>query len=82
MVIETVEIKNFRNYPEIKVELSEGINILRGENAQGKTNFLEAVYLCGMAKSHRGNKENEMIFFEKEEAHIKILGKKKKHPLE
>ena len=49
-----------------------GINILYGENAQGKTNILEAIYLCGTTKSHRGSKDREIIRFNKDEAHIRI----------
>ena len=81
MQIESVEIENFRNYEYEKVVLDKGINILFGDNAQGKTNFLEAIYLCGLTKSHRGNKDNELIMFGKEEAHIKINAIKKGTPI-
>lgn len=81
MVIESVEIEKFRNYEYIKVNLDKGVNILYGDNAQGKTNFLEAVYLCSMTKSHRGNKDNELIMFNEEEAHIKINAIKKGTPV-
>ena len=61
MYIESLELKNFRNYEELSIVLDPGTNILYGDNAQGKTNVLEAVYLCGTTKSHRGSKDKEMI---------------------
>ena len=64
MYIESLELKNFRNYEELSIVLDPGTNILYGDNAQGKTNVLEAVYLCGTTKSHRGSKDKEMIRFE------------------
>ena len=63
MYIESLELKNFRNYEELSIVLDPGTNILYGDNAQGKTNVLEAVYLCGTTKSHRGSKDKEMIRF-------------------
>ena len=53
MYIESLELKNFRNYEDLSIVLDPGTNILYGDNAQGKTNVLEAVYLCGTTKSHR-----------------------------
>ena len=50
MYIESLELKNFRNYEELSIVLDPGTNILYGDNAQGKTNVLEAIYLCGSAK--------------------------------
>ena len=67
MYIESLELKNFRNYEELSIVLDPGTNILYGDNAQGKTNVLEAVYLCGTTKSHRGSKDKEMIRFEQDE---------------
>ena len=75
MYIESLELKNFRNYEELSIVLDPGTNILYGDNAQGKTNVLEAVYLCGTTKSHRGSKDKEMIRFERDEAHIRMRGK-------
>ena len=73
MIVQSVELENFRNYKELKLEFHEGINIFYGDNAQGKTNILEAVYLCCTNKSHRSSRDREMIRFEAEEAHIKML---------
>lgn len=71
MVIESIDLENFRNYKKLNMEFDCGTNILYGDNAQGKTNILEAVYLSGTSKSHRGSKDREMIQFQQEESHIK-----------
>lgn len=72
MIIESIELKNYRNYDELHMEFSPGTNILYGNNAQGKTNILEAVYVCCTTKSHRGSKDREMIHFHQDESHIKL----------
>ena len=72
MKIESIELVNFRNYDKLIVSLDQGTNLFYGDNAQGKTNILESVYLCGTTKSHRGSKDKEMILFGKEEAHIRM----------
>lgn len=77
MIIRSLELKNFRNYEEAHVEFSEGVNILYGDNAQGKTNILEAVYVGATAKSHRAGRDREMIRFGEEESHIKYFVEKK-----
>ncbi len=71
MFIEKLALNNFRNYSEEEISFSEGINILYGDNAQGKTNILEAIYMTATTKSHRGNKDKEIIRFGCEEAHIR-----------
>ena len=76
MYIESLELKNFRNYEDLSIVLDPGTNILYGDNAQGKTNVLEAVYLCGTTKSHRGSKDKEMIRFDQDESHIRMMVKK------
>ena len=63
MYIESLQLKNFRNYQSLDLRFDQGTNILYGENAQGKTNILEAVYMCGTTKSHRGSKDREVIQF-------------------
>ena len=72
MIIDSVQLKNYRNYEELHIQFSPGTNILYGNNAQGKTNILEAVYVCCTTKSHRGSKDKEMIRFQEEESHIKM----------
>ncbi len=72
MVIESMELINYRNYKSLHLDFSSGTNIFYGDNAQGKTNALEAIYVCATTKSHRGSKDREIIQFGKEEAHIKL----------
>ena len=80
MIIESIQLKNYRNYEKLHIQFNPGTNILYGNNAQGKTNILEAVYVCCTTKSHRGSKDKEMIRFHEEEAHIKINLQKKDVP--
>ena len=63
MFIESIELKNYRNYGELHMDFDPGTNVLYGDNAQGKTNILEAVYVCATTKSHRGSKDREIIEF-------------------
>lgn len=72
MIIESIELKNYRNYDTLHIQFSPKTNILFGNNAQGKTNLLEAIYVCSTTKSHRGSKDREMIRFQAEESHLKI----------
>lgn len=71
MFIKSLELENFRNYEALKIEFNKGTNILYGDNAQGKTNILEAIYLSSTTKSHKGSKDKDIVHFEKEEAHIR-----------
>ena len=73
MKIRSIELENFRNYGSLYLELDEGINILCGDNAQGKTNILEAVYTACTSKSQKLSKDKEMINFGADEAHIKTV---------
>lgn len=72
MWIEALECKNFRNYEGANVSFAPGINFLYGDNAQGKTNLLEAIYICSTSRSHKGSKGRDMIRFGEEEAHIRL----------
>lgn len=76
MYIESVQLKNFRNYESLELEFDQGTNIFYGDNAQGKTNILESLYLCGTTKSHKGSKDREIIRFEEEDAHIRMMVKR------
>lgn len=73
MKIESLKLKNFRNYDLLKLEFDEATNIFYGDNAQGKTNILEAVYLSGTTKSHRGAKDRDLIKFDQNESHIEAI---------
>ncbi|MCC8141211.1 MAG: DNA replication/repair protein RecF [Lachnospiraceae bacterium] len=76
MIIKSLELKNFRNYQDLYISFDEGTNILYGDNAQGKTNVLEALYVSGTTKSHKGSHDRDMIRFGEEEAHIRTVVEK------
>lgn len=78
MIIESIDLVNYRNYEKVHIELDPGINILYGDNAQGKTNVLESIYMCGTTKSHRGSKDKEIIKFGTRESHIRCFFDKNK----
>lgn len=71
MIVKSLELQNFRNYESLSIRFDENTNILYGQNAQGKTNILEAIHMTGTSKSHKGSKDKEIIRFGEEEAHIK-----------
>jgi DNA replication and repair protein RecF len=71
MKINSIEIENFRNIEKLRLEFDD-VNIIYGENAQGKTNLIEAVYLFTGAKSFRGVRDKELVKFGEEQARIKI----------
>lgn len=68
---------NFRNYESLDLKFSEGTNIFYGDNAQGKTNILESLYLISTTKSHRGTGDRDLIRFGQDEAHIRSIILKK-----
>ena len=72
MWINKIKIKNFRNYNNLEIDLNKRINIFYGENAQGKTNIIEAIYLSSIGKSFRTNKEKELIKFNEENCNVEI----------
>ena len=63
MKIEKIKLFNYRNFSEEEVYLNPEVNVLRGQNAQGKTNFLESLYLFSAAKSYRAASEKDLIKF-------------------
>ena len=71
MIIKSLELSDFRNYAFLDMAFDEGTNILYGDNAQGKTNILEAIFVSATTKSHKGSKDKDMIRFGNEEAHIR-----------
>ena len=73
MYISSLELADFRNIASLHMEFSQGTNILYGENAQGKTNILESLYMLSTTKSHRGVRDRDMIRFGREESHIRSL---------
>ncbi len=72
MYINKIKLTNFRNYEEQEIQLGPNINIFYGDNAQGKTNIIESIFLCSIGKSFRTNKESELIKFNKEISSVYI----------
>ena len=73
MIIKSLKLKDYRNYEILNIEFDHATNIFYGDNAQGKTNILEGVYLSGTTKSHRGTKDRDLIRFGQDEAHIETV---------
>lgn len=76
MIIKSLALNHFRNYEKLDITFSPELNILFGDNAQGKTNVLEAVYVCGTTKSHKSSKDKELIQIGEEDAHIRMMVEK------
>ena len=72
MWIKKIKIKNFRNYEKEEINLEKNINIFYGQNAQGKTNIIESIFLCSLGKSFRAKKDNEMIKLNEQNAIVEI----------
>ena len=72
MYCKKVKLNNFRNIAECSIEFCDGVNILAGENAQGKTNLLEAIFFASVGRSFRASSSNEMILFGKKSAVVSI----------
>lgn len=72
MISKYIKLKNYRNIEEARVELDEGVNVLIGDNAQGKTNLLEGIYTFALGKSFRGVKEADVIKFGENEALLEL----------
>ena len=73
MIIKGVELENYRNYEDLKLDLSDSVNIFFGDNAQGKTNILESVFIACTTKSHKRSKDNEIIRFGCDDSHIRLI---------
>lgn len=73
MIIKSLELQDYRNYDSLNLAFDKGTNILYGDNAQGKTNILEAIYVSATTKSHKGSKDKDIVNFHKEEAHIRTF---------
>lgn len=76
MFVKSLKLKNYRNYELLNLTFDSKTNILYGDNAQGKTNILEALYVSGTTKSHRGTKDKDLIQFEYDESHIETIVEK------
>lgn len=73
MKILSLELNNFRNYRHVSVEFRDGLNILYGKNASGKTNMLESIYLCSIFHSPRTTKDKEMILLGEDKATVSLV---------
>ena len=71
MIIKSIELADYRNYDSLVMQFDRGTNILYGDNAQGKTNILEAIFVAATTRSHKGSKDREIVNFNKEEGHIR-----------
>lgn len=76
MYVESLSLNKYRNYDALSMTFDKNINILYGDNAQGKTNILESIYMASTTKSHRGSKDREIIKLGEEESHIRLCIKK------
>lgn len=72
MIINKIYLENFRNYETQEIKLDKNINVFYGNNAQGKTNILEALYICAFGRSFRTYKDVELINFESDNAKVKV----------
>src|SRR5690625_5178457 len=84
MYIEQLQIKNYRNYIKADLNFTKQVNLIVGENAQGKTNLMEAIYVLALTRSYRTSRERELIRWGEDFARIKgiISKKERKFPLE
>jgi DNA replication and repair protein RecF len=62
--VDRIKLKNYRNYDEAEAEFSDTYNIIYGNNAQGKTNIAEAIFLCATGRSHRTSRDNELLKYD------------------
>lgn len=76
MYIQKVKLENYRNYEKEEIEFDKNVNIIYGDNAQGKTNILESIFVCSLGKSFRTNKDKELINKEKDFTKIEMISKK------
>ena len=76
MYIEKIKLENFRNYEKEEIEFDKNINIIYGDNAQGKTNILESIFVCSLGKSFRTNKDKELINKNKNYSKIEMVSQK------
>lgn len=73
MYIYKLSVENFRNLKNVDIEFNKNINILYGDNAQGKTSILEGIYFCATGRSHKTHTDRSVINFDENEAHLKTI---------
>ena len=69
-ILNKLQLKNYRNYENLELSFENKVNVILGENAQGKTNVMEAIYVLAMAKSHRTSNDKELIRWDQDYAKI------------
>jgi len=72
LLIKNLKLRNFRNYENLDIDFASNFNIIYGKNAQGKTNILEAIFICATGRSHRTSRDAELIRIGNEEYYIKL----------
>lgn len=72
MFIKKLMLLNYRNYKGLTIDFGKHVNVFMGDNAQGKTNILEAIYYCGFAKSHRTSRDKELIHWQGDSAYVSL----------
>ncbi|MGP4073109.1 DNA replication/repair protein RecF [Piscibacillus sp. B03] len=84
MYIEEITLTNYRNYDKLSVNFNKKINVIIGENAQGKTNLMEAIYVLAFTKSHRTPRDKELIQWDAEYGKIegRVFKRNQSFPLE
>lgn len=82
MFLKELDIKHFRNYGQQKLTFNQNITLFLGQNAQGKTNLMESIYVLAMTKSHRSSKDKEWINWDEEFSWIKATVQRKRGPLQ
>lgn len=73
MLITSLKLQNFRNYDELNLDFNKDVNVIYGDNAQGKTNILEAIFVTSIGKSFRTSKDKELIKFGEDFAKIEVV---------
>ena len=76
MYIKELKLKDFRNYKDLAIDFDKRVNLITGQNAQGKTNLIESLYMSSMGRSFRTNHDAEMIRFGQDSCYIKVLADK------
>ena len=77
MWLQSLKIKHFRNYQEADIDFHPGLNVFLGQNAQGKTNILEAIYFLALTRSHRTRSDKDLIHFTENELVVSGILEKK-----
>lgn len=72
MLITSLKLQNFRNYDELNLDFNKDVNVIYGDNAQGKTNILESIFVTSIGKSFRTSKDKELIKFGEDFAKIEV----------